>query len=730
MMNVLTYYKKKEGFHVRIFSQLISRAYKWVALFWVAILIAMAIFAIRLPNLLEGDGFRIDGEHEAVMDTVSKQFDMPAETMFVVFDHQSNDTIKQTLEEIESLQLTSAIDSPLEDQSLQKEDVAYAMLHFDHETDHMSQIVTDIRATFDGQDGITLTGASPLSKDINEASQKDLITAEAIGLPVAIIILLFAFGTVVAALVPLAIGITTVITSFGILTFIGEKIDLSIFVLNIIPMLGLALSIDFALLFISRYREERAHSSIEDAVKMTIQTAGRSVIFSAFCVFIGLGAMLLIQIDLFQNIAIGGMIVVSMAVLTSITLLPSILLLLGNRIDKWQVLKTKKNGTNRWRQFANSVIKRPVTITLVAIILLTIAMIPVKNMKLTIPELDALPMSYDSRAAFELMEDTFDMKDTSSLYMIAKRAGGWENEDGLNALKSLEETFEQDQLVEEVTTIFSASDIQSVEEWNGAMSVPEIAASLDPLVEQFIQEDEVMIPITLNVEGTSNAAQTWVRDWQKEHPDWSVQIGGEPRFNQEIFDEIWDKIGLVLTVIIASTFIILMIAFRSLLIPIKAILMNVIGLASTFGILVYIFQYGHFGLPAGTIALIIPVLVFSLVFGLSMDYEVFLISRMQEEYATSFNNDKATVEGLATTSKVITSAALIMIVLTGAFAFTDVMPVKQIGVGIAIAVAIDATIIRLLLVPSLMKLFGKWNWWLPFNKGLYRRDNKRFEQKS
>src|SRR5699024_701769 len=297
----------------------------------------------------------MDGEHEAVMDTVSKQFDMPAETMFVVFDHQSNDTIKQTLEEIESLQLTSSIDSPLEDQSLQKEDVAYAMLHFDHETDHMSQIVTDIRATFDGQDGITLTGASPLSKDINEASQKDLITAEAIGLPVAIIILLFAFGTVVAALVPLAIGITT---------FIGEKIDLSIFVLNIIPMLGLALSIDFALLFISRYREERAHSSIEDAVKMTIQTAGRSVIFSAFCVFIGLGAMLLIQIDLFQNIAIGGMIVVSMAVLTSITLLPSILLLLGNRIDKWQVLKTKKNGTNRWRQFANSVIKRPVTITL------------------------------------------------------------------------------------------------------------------------------------------------------------------------------------------------------------------------------------------------------------------------------------------------------------------------------------------------------------------------------
>lgn len=726
MMNkhTTTLQKERRLFSVRIFSQFISKSYKWMAIFWVAVLITMAVFAIRLPDLLEGDGFRIDGEHEAVMDTVSKEFDMPAESMFIVFDKQSDETIQQTLEKVESLQLTSEIDSPLDNASLQKDDVAYALLHFDHEADNMPQAVTDIRAQFEEQEGITLTGESPLSKDINEASQKDLITAEAIGLPVAVIILLFAFGTVVAAFVPIAIGITTVITSFGILAFIGEKMDLSIFVLNIIPMLGLALSIDFALLFISRYREEREHASIENAVKTTIQTAGRSVIFSAFCVFIGLGAMLLIQVDLFQNIAIGGMIVVAMAMLTSITLLPSILLLLGDRIDKWQLLKVKKNGANRWRQFANKVIKRPVTITFVAVILLAIAMIPVKNMKLTIPELDALPMSYDSRAAFELMEDTFNMKDTSSLYMIAERADGWNNDDGLQDLQSLEETLIEDELVEEATTIFSASDIDSVDEWKDAMQVPEMAASLEALVEQFIQDDRVMIPITLNVDGASDQAQKWVRDWQKNHPDWAVQIGGEARFNQEIFDEIWDKIGIVLSVIIASTFIILMIAFRSLLIPIKAILMNVIGLASTFGILVYIFQYGHFGLPAGTIALIIPVLVFSLVFGLSMDYEVFLISRMQEEYASSFNNDKATVEGLATTSKVITSAALIMIVLTGAFAFTDVMPVKQIGVGIAIAVAIDATIIRLLLVPSLMKLFGNWNWWLPFNQGLYRRHQK------
>jgi len=234
------------------------------------------------------------------------------------------------------------------------------------------------------------------------------------------------------------------------------------------------------------------------------------------------------------------------------------------------------------------------------------------------------------------------------------------------------------------------------------------------LLESFVQEDKLLIPITLDLNGTSDEAQDWVREWSEKDLGINTMLGGQPKFNQEIFDEISDKVGLLLAIILGSTFIILMIAFKSILIPLKAIIMNIIGLASTFGILVYIFQYGHFGIEETTIALIIPVIVFSLVFGLSMDYEVFLISRIQEEYLKHQDNTLATIDGLTSTSKIITSAALIMIVITGAFAFTDVMPVKQIGIGIAIAIAIDATIIRLLLVPSLMKLLGKWNWWIPF----------------
>ena len=710
-------------------ARFVTSAHKYIISAWIAIFIVMAIFAIKLPGLLEGDGFEMDGEHAAVMDIVSDTFNMPAETMFVVFDDISDANIQTTIHNIEKLNLTSAIDSPLDEDTQYTKDVAYAMLHFDNQAENKADIVTAIRDAIGSEKGITLTGASAISKDINTASQRDLMTAEAIGLPIAIIILLFAFGTVVASFVPLIIGIVTVVTSFGVLTILGGQMDLSIFVLNIIPMLGLALSIDFALLFISRYREELRKSDMMEAVSTTIRTAGRSVIFSAFCVFIGLGAMMLIRVDIFQNIAIGGMIVVGMAVLSSVTLLPSVLIALGERIDKWQLLKPKTNSSDNWRKFAHRVIKRPVTITIVAFILLGIAMLPMKNMELTIPGIDSLPKSYDTRQAFELMDDTFGLGDQSSVYIIAERANGWEDTEGLQAMKTLEEELAMDSLVDKVTTIFTASDITSVEQWEQALQVPEMAAGLTPLVETFIKDNQLMIPVTLGAAGDSDAAQQWVRDWSEKETAWNLSIGGQPKFNQEIFDEIWDKIVYVLIVIVVSTFFILMIAFRSILIPIKAILMNIVGLSATFGVLVYIFQYGHFGLEPGTIALIIPVIVFSLVFGLSMDYEVFLISRMQEEYANTFDNDRATVEGLATTSKIITSAALIMIVLTGAFAFTDVMPVKQIGVGIAIAVAIDATIIRLLLVPSLMKIFGKWNWWLPFGKGLYRSDNRRFEQK-
>ena len=708
---------------MKFLANLVTRHYKVTLGVWIILFVALAFFALRLPSLLEGDGFKMDGEHQQVMDELTETFDLPAETLFIVFNQTSDQTIQDTLDDIENLKIVKDIQSPLEDSTLYKENVSYAMLHFNTDTENMSEVVDDIRQSIGNEKGVTLTGAAAINKDINTASQKDLASAEAIGLPIALVVLLLAFGSVVAALVPIAVGIVTVVSALGVMTFFGEAMDLSIFVLNIVPMLGLALSIDFALLLINRYKEELTEKSVVEAVQVSIKTAGRSIIFSALCVFIGLGAMFVLEVEIFQNIALGGMLVVAMAVLGSITLLPALLMVLGDRINKWTILRVKPGASTKWRNFASFVMKRPVTLIIVAFVLLGIGIIPVKEMTLTIPSVESLPKDYDSRQAYEVMEDEFNMGDQSTIYVVADRPGGWENTDGLNTMKNLEEQLLKDPDVKSVDTVFSASEIPTVEQWEQSMMIPEVSGQITPLMDTFVQGDKLMIPVTLGLNGSSDEAQDWAREWADKDVGTDILLGGQPKFNQEIFDEIFDKVGILLGIILGSTFIILTIAFRSVLIPLKAIIMNVIGLASTFGILVYIFQYGHFGLEETTIALIIPVIVFSLVFGLSMDYEVFLISRIQEEYMKHHNNTKATVDGLTSTSKIITSAALIMIVITGAFAFTEVMPVKQIGIGIAIAVAIDASIIRLLLVPSLMKLFGKWNWWLPFRKGPYKAKN-------
>lgn len=705
---------------MKTLASFVTRFYKSIIAFWVLLLIGAVFFAIQLPSQLQGDGFRTDGEHEQVMETLTERFDIPHDTILMVFDGTEDAVIEETLAEVDRQGLADQIVSPLEDDSLRSGDIAYAQLHYIEDQEDITATVADLRDIIEGEETVALTGGPVINQDINTASQRDLASAEAIGLPIAIVVLLLAFGSVMASFVPLIIGIMTVVISLGILGIVAGSLDLSIFILNIIPMLGLALSIDFALLFINRYKEERLKSSISEAVQTAVRTSGRSIIFSAICVFIGLGAMLVMEVDIFMNIALGGTLVVTLAVLSSLTLLPALLMLIGDRINKWTLLRVRPGGSSRWQQFAAFVMKRPVSLIVVALLLLGMAIVPVKDMSLSIPQIDSLPEQYDSRQAYDLLDDTFGFGEESTVYLLAQREDGWDSEEARQEIFDLQEQLVEDDAVTDVATIYTATDIPDPTVLEQQLAVPEAAAALEPAFEGFIQEDLLFVPVTLDYEGSSSEAQQWVRDLGEESFDYELSIGGQPKFNQEIFDEISSKIGLLLTIILGSTFFILMIAFRSLLIPLKAIIMNIIGLAATFGILVYIFQFGHFGLPETEIALIIPVIVFSLVFGLSMDYEVFLISRIQEEYVKTQNNTASTITGLVSTSKIITSAALIMIVITGAFAFTDVMPVKQIGVGIAIAIAIDATIIRLLLVPSLMKLFGKWNWWLPFRKGPYK----------
>jgi RND superfamily putative drug exporter len=697
---------------------------KVIIIMWVIILASLSYFALNLPSMLQGSGFKTEGQFQEVETILKEDFDIPESTLILIFERTDGiekdlfrKVIKETLTDIETIDGISKTVSPLDHDEMFKGNTAYAMLMSNIHYDAMKDPIQEIRSKIPATDDIFigLTGGPVISEDMNVASQKDLIRAELIGVPIALIVLLFAFGGVVAASIPLIIGFITVLCSMGVLYFTGQVVDLSIFVLNVVPMIGLALGIDFALLLVNRFREELTHKhTVAEAVKISVETAGRSIIFSGICVFLGLSGLLFIQVDIFNTVGLGGMVVVLFSVISALTFLPALLSITGHRINRLMILKEKQNHEKSvWRSFSKFVIRYPVIMSVIAFIILAFAIIPVKDIELTIPDAEALPPQSESRIAYEKFQEIFVPEDRSTVIMIVESMESFEVKNELEQLELFIEDLKNDPLVAHVESIFSHAGNIGAEEFHSLLQHPERRMQIEPLLEQLTSENKTLVHVYLKTEDHSIIAKDWVREWEQKDHDFSVKVGGYAKFHQEIFDEIYDKIPYVLIVVFISTFIVLFIAFRSILIPLKAIIMNIASLCATFGILVWLFQGGHFGLGPASIGLMIPVLIFGIVFGLSMDYEVFLISRMHEIYIKTKDNDVATLEGLVSTSKLITSAAMIIIVITGAFAFTGVVPVKQIGVGIAIAILIDATIVRMVLVPSLMKILGKWNWWAP-----------------
>ena len=355
------------------------------------------------------------------------------------------------------------------------------------------------------------------------------------------------------------------------------------------------------------------------------------------------------SVQIFQNIALGGTIVVALAVLSGLTLLPATIYLLGDRLNNWRLLRVQ-NSSNSWKKFAHLVIKHPIKVIAVALLLFAIALIPIKDINLTIPSTDSLPPTYESRSTFDKLQEQFGIGKEGQLFLLVEQEQSWTNEASFQKLFLIQKEIDEMPLVTSIHSPFTAAQIDSIEEWNAIYA--QSPQTLQPAISPFVNNHQSYLVINIAAESASSEAQDFVRQLDEKDLGVDFKLAGLPKFNQEIFDEILGKIGYAIIIIVIATFIILMIAFRSIIIPVKAILMNILGLASTFGILVYIFQYGHFGLPEGTIVLIIPVIVFCLVFGLSMDYEVFLISRIQEEYEAGATNTQATIDGLVSTSKI------------------------------------------------------------------------------
>ena len=691
-----------------------------VVLIWTVLLAVSVYFGLQLPSELRGNGFAIqDGRFAQVEDTLNDRFDRAGASMIVLLEGGDLDmVIEQQRDRLVEVDGVDGVITPAENPEARDGDVAYLLLEFeDYDTAETS--IEDVRSALirDTDTDVRLTGEPVFADDLNEASKNDLIRAELIGIPVALLVLLLVFGTPLAAFMPLFVGLITFIVAAGSLFFFAQTMELSIFVLNAVAMIAIALGIDFSLLLVNRYREELAKGkSREAAIVRTVATAGRSILFSGLCVFVGLAGLLFIQVDVFQAIALGALIAVAGAVLSALTLLPSALYIVGDTINKGRLVKTNETRSEvRWQKLARFVMRRPVTMTLVALLLLLPSLWFVRDLELNIPDADALPTSYESRAALERWDDVFGETSTDAVLLF--ETNDLTDSMILDELTALTDELSEDPIVDNVTTFLTASGLEPAEFQQLAEAAPEQLEAFERLVTLEGNTDLALVNVSFNVPPSDKDAQAFVRDWRENGFD----VGGPAAFNEEIYEEIYDSIPYAVVTVILATMFILMWAFRSVLIPIKAIIMNVLGLGATFGLLVIIFESGYV-YDAETISILTPVFIFSLVFGLSMDYEVFLVSRIEEYYRETGDNDYATEMGLAKTSKIITSAAVIMIVVTGAFAFTGVSPIKQLGVGIALAIFIDATIIRILLVPSLMKMFGDWNWWWFGKKDLPKRN--------
>ncbi|MCP8968473.1 MMPL family transporter [Ectobacillus ponti] len=698
--------------------------------------VSLGIFAPKLPSVLGGDGFKTAGDYQRARSILEEDFKQSQDTLLLVFRRKAGtgqpeykQRVAEMIQRIQKTEPYAAFRHPLQNPAMMKEDIAYAAILLKGDT--MKELEKRTlafakRAEMMSDDAVDVspTGFTVINDEINKRSQSDLKKAEMIGLPIAFLVLLLSFGSLTASILPIINGALSVGATMGVLYFLGREKELSIFVLNVAPMIGLALSIDFALLFVNRFREELSRRSVEDAVAVTYQTAGRAILFSGLCVFVGLSGLFFFRIDYIQSVAISGMIVVLLSMLFSLTMLPAALSLTGRR------LLGRGSGTGHvfWRRFAASVMRYPVAITGMVLVLIAVCLLPLRDADLKFPGIESLPEESKARIAYEQYEAEFNRlaKTNADATVIVEANQAMTEADTLRKLEELARRLARDKSVKQVTSVFSMAGMSSTE-LSLLLESPQ-RDLVQPAFTAYTHGKRALLQLYLQEKPKSGAAKQWVRDFKAAYDmeGFSYTLGGVTTFEQELEDEIRRNIGISMSVILGSTFFILLAAFRSLLIPLKAILMNLLSLSATIGLIVWLFQGGRFGLEQSTVMLVLPVFIFGLVFGLSMDYEVFLISRMYELYQETRDNDYATLEGLVSTSRIITSAALIMIVVTGAFAFTDILPVQQMGLGVALAILLDATVIRLLLVPSLMKLFGDWNWWL-FNRRSAAKHQPRYE---
>ena len=597
---------------------------------------------------------------------------------------------------------------------------------------------TLVRRTLEGlADGhayrALVTGRSPLDLDVRTVSAEDSRRSEARLLPLTMVILVLAFGALVAAVLPLVIGFLAIAVSLTIVGVVARYTPMSIFVLNMTTMIGLGVGIDYSLLVVTRFREElRRGVRRREAAINTMLTAGTAVVTSGLTVVVGFAALLLTPLVETRSVGLGGLIVVAVAVLLSITLLPALLAILGREIDAPRALARKLtwyHSPQTWEKWARTLSRHPrraLTLGGVAIAILTA---PLFWIRIGLPARNWWPAETEAGQGLDALTRMGVAGYVNPVRIVVEMPAGQPvaGAGALRGLRALSDSLRADPRVHDVRSIVDLEPGTSILGYSMLYSdLPAARAKYGAFLDAYLSTDgqaallDVILADTTSLTSAMDVvarARSLAAARLRHLTDARILVGGYAASSVDFQKDLLRRFPLLVFLILAATGIMLAIAFKSVLVPIKAIIMNSLSVSATFGLIVLVFQHGIgariFGLdgPTSAIFVVVPVLVFAVVFGLSMDYEVFLLSRIKEAYDRTGRNDEATMEGVSATASVITSAALIMIMVFGVFAFARVLVMQFLGFGLAVAVLLDATLIRMVLVPAFMQLAGRWNWW-------------------
>jgi RND superfamily putative drug exporter len=582
-----------------------------------------------------------------------------------------------------------------------------------------------LRSHFPGAT-LSLTGETPLNFDIRKASSDDARLAEIRILPVLIILLLIAFGSVSAATLPLIMGFLAILVTMGSAALFARYWHLSILVRNLATMMGLGLGVDYALLMVSRFREELgAGKDASAAADGAMRHAGHTLLISASTVAIGFAALLTIPISDIRSIGVAGFFVTAASLLLAVTILPEILALIGHRIDKGRLpfaagATASALRRQRWRAMAAFVTRHPWgALVLAGVPLLVLALYSLR-LSPGLPRDDWLPPHAESVRALHSLEAMDRAAIVQSLRVVLELPRGVtiETEEGWMAAERVARRLTRDRRAERVISLPTL-----LGEGRGAAFLPLVP---EQTRQSFLRDDRraTLFEVLPRTSVSSSAQEAWVRELRTMDvaalsgvPGASIRVGGIPALNVDYAGTVANRFGAVMAWVVGGTFLVLVAGFRSLLVALKAIVLNLLSVGAALGLLVVVFQDGHgsrmFGLATGTggVFPIVPILTFAIVFGLSMDYEVFLVARVLEARRRGLAESEAIAEGVSQSAGIITSAAAIMITVFAAFAFGSFLVIQMVGFALAAAVFIDATLVRIVIEPALLALAGEWNWW-------------------